>query len=271
MSDRIDALVELPEWFFPPWPEIRPRTGGADALVPRTRGQLSRKARKAIRTAAPDSADAMIEAAVAAVAEYEFDCKMDWSGYETARTARERVRMIKRLQRWVKPLREWRKTNEKFRATKEESFRLGRHRFAYPEDLLELRGLASRLVSAVDAVAEDIEGSGGSDKARRGPVRDIELRRLVYRLGMAWEMLTDDRIDSYPVNLMKRVQKKTKSRPARSVPIEWAFLDVVAAVLESVTGAPASNPNGRIIVSELVKHHREKRKRSLKNRAPRTP
>jgi len=114
MDDRIDALVESSEWIYPPWPEIRPRTGGADALVPRSRGQLSSKARKTIRKAAPDWADAMIEAAVAAVAAYEFDCKMDWSGHETARNARERARMIRRLQRWVKPLRSWLKTNETF-------------------------------------------------------------------------------------------------------------------------------------------------------------
>ncbi len=263
MSDRIDALVELPEWFFPPWPEIHPRTGGADALVKRSRGQLSPKAQKAIRTAAPDSADAMIEAAVAAVAEYEFDREMDWSGYETTRNARKRLRMIKRLERWVKPLREWRKTNEKFQATKEESSRLGSHRFAYPEEMLALRRAAPAsecLVSAVDAVVKDLNKSARNDRGRRGPLRDIELRLLVYRLGLAWETLTDDRIADHPENLRIQVQHKTKNQPAKSVLIEWAFLDVVAAVFESVKDAPTSDLNGVRIVSELVEHHRDTRK-----------
>ncbi len=263
MDDRIRALVESSEWLAPHWPEIHPRTGGADVLVKRPRGQLSPKAQKAIRKAAPDSADALIEAAVAAVAEYEFDCKMDWSGYETARNARERVRMIKRLERWVKPLREWRKTNEKFQATKEESSRLGRHLFAYPEDLLALRRAAPAsecLVSAVDAVVKDLKKSGRNDRGRRGPVGDIELRRLVYRLGMAWETLTDDRIADHPIDPRKQVRRKTKNQSAKSVPIEWAFRDVVAAVFESVKDAPTSDLNGVRIVSELVEHHRDPRK-----------
>ncbi len=39
MTDRIRALVESSEWLAPPWPEIHPRTGGADVLVERSRGR----------------------------------------------------------------------------------------------------------------------------------------------------------------------------------------------------------------------------------------
>ena len=238
MSDRIRALVESDEWSSPSWPDRRPRTGGDDGMVERQEGDLSKVAQAKIRAAMPEGGKEMIEAAVAAVAAYHFDCAMDWSGRSSARRQADRKRMVRELDRWAEPLRDWQEADSAFKASDEQRFRLGSRGFAYPEDMRELRVAVLRLVRAVDGALKFVQQEDEKHQSQPGPLPEIEKRMLVWRLGLAWEALTGDRIDDHSFVLTGA---------------DWPFLDVVSAVFGHLFPDAERGRRAERFVSEMVR------------------